>query len=151
MRCAISSSTRLLSVALETGRVYLHHAARSKGKETPVNLLGFKDGTANPDGSNKTLMDEVVWVTASRVNQRGRWAVPTRRCELSSSTSSSGIVPRLKSSRLFFGRDKHSGAPLGMKLEHDVPDYSRDPEGDVIALIAIFVWLTRAPKRPSPA
>ena len=40
----------------------------------------------------------------------------------------------LKEQQTIFGRDKHSGAPLGMKLEHDVPDYSRDPEGEVIAL-----------------
>lgn len=33
-----------------------------------------------------------------------------------------------------FGRDKHTGAPLGMKNEHDTPDYSKDPNGEVIAL-----------------
>ena len=31
-------------------------------------------------------------------------------------------------------RNAHSGAPLGMKNEHDTPDYTRDPNGDVIAL-----------------
>lgn len=33
-----------------------------------------------------------------------------------------------------FGRDKQTGAPLGMQHEHDVPDYASDPEGKVIAL-----------------
>jgi len=35
-----------------------------------------------------------------------------------------------------FGRDKLSGAPLGMQHEHDVPDYAQDPNGEVIALDA---------------
>ena len=35
-----------------------------------------------------------------------------------------------------FGRDKLSGAPLGMQHEHDVPDYTRDPDGEIIALDA---------------
>ncbi|MNT30955.1 Deferrochelatase/peroxidase EfeB precursor [compost metagenome] len=40
----------------------------------------------------------------------------------------------LKEQQTIFGRDKQSGAPLGMKNEHDVPDYARDPDGDTIAL-----------------
>ncbi|MGU0160376.1 Dyp-type peroxidase domain-containing protein [Escherichia coli] len=34
--------------ALEAGRVYFDHAARSKGKETPINLLGFKTALPIP-------------------------------------------------------------------------------------------------------
>lgn len=40
----------------------------------------------------------------------------------------------LQEQETIFGRDKYSGAPLGMKLEHDTPDYSADPDGDIIAL-----------------
>ena len=40
----------------------------------------------------------------------------------------------LKEQQTIFGRDKHTGAPLGGKNEHDVPDYASDPDGDVIAL-----------------
>src|SRR5690606_37363232 len=40
----------------------------------------------------------------------------------------------LKEQQTIFGRDKQTGAPLGMKDEHDEPDYARDPNGDVIAL-----------------
>lgn len=40
----------------------------------------------------------------------------------------------LKEQQTIFGRDKQTGAPLGMKHEHDEPNYARDPNGDVIAL-----------------
>ncbi|MGP0757066.1 Dyp-type peroxidase, partial [Escherichia coli] len=40
----------------------------------------------------------------------------------------------LKEQQTIFGRDKQTGAPLGMLHEHDVPDYASDPEGKVIAL-----------------
>ena len=38
--------------------------------------------------------------------------------------------------QMIFGREKLSGAPLGMKHERDVPDYRRDPDGEIIALDA---------------
>ncbi len=34
----------------------------------------------------------------------------------------------LKEQQTIFGRDKQTGAPLGMQHEHDVPDYASDPE-----------------------
>ena len=134
LRDIIKHTPDLLSVRWKREGFISDHAARSKGKETPVNLLGFKDGTANPDGSNKPLMDEVVWVT--RDQGEPAWA-------LGGSYQAVRIIQfhvefwdrtPLKEQQTIFGRDKHSGAPLGMKLEHDVPDYSRDPEGEVIAL-----------------
>ncbi len=56
LRDIIKHTPDLLSV--EAGGFISDHAACSKGKETPVNLLGFKDGTANPDSSNGALMKE---------------------------------------------------------------------------------------------
>ncbi|XNM64491.1 Dyp-type peroxidase [Escherichia coli] len=73
LRDIIKHTPDLLSVRWKREGFISDHAARSKGKETPVNLLGFKDGTANPDGSNKTLMDEVVWVT--REQGEPAWAL----------------------------------------------------------------------------
>ncbi len=45
-----------------------------------------------------------------------------------------GTETPLKEQQTIFGRDKQTGAPLGMLHEHDVPDYASDPEGKVIAL-----------------
>lgn len=134
LRDLIKHTPDLLSVRWKREGFISDHAARSKGKETPVNLLGFKDGTANPDSQNAPLMDSVVWVTAEQGEPA--WAVGGSyqavriiqfRVEFWDRTP-------LKEQQTIFGRDKHSGAPLGMKNEHDVPDYASDPEGNTIAL-----------------
>ena len=62
LRDIIKHSPDLLSVRWKREGFISAHAARSKGKETPINLLGFKDGTANPKTDDKPLMDKVVWV-----------------------------------------------------------------------------------------
>ncbi|MGC6744170.1 hypothetical protein ACP0HM_02060 [Escherichia coli] len=36
-------------------------------------MLGFKDGTANPDSQNDKLMQKVVWVTADQ--QEPAWTI----------------------------------------------------------------------------
>ena len=46
LRDIIKHTPDLLSVRWKREGFISDHAARSKGKETPVNLLGFKDGTA---------------------------------------------------------------------------------------------------------
>ena len=113
LRDIIKHTPDLLSVRWKREGFISDHAARSKGKETPVNLLGFKDGTANPDSSDAKLMQDVRLIQF--------------RVEFWDRTP-------LKEQQTIFGRDKHTGAPLGMQHEHDVPDYASDPEGNVIAL-----------------
>lgn len=134
LRDIIKHTPDLLSVRWKREGFISDHAARSKGKETPVNLLGFKDGTANPDSGDKTLMDNVVWVTKDQ--QEPAWAVGGSYQAVRIIQFHVEFWDRtpLKEQQTIFGRDKQSGAPLGMRHEHDVPDYSRDPEGEVIAL-----------------
>lgn len=57
----------------------------------------------------------------------------------------------LKEQQTIFGRDKQTGAPLGMLHEHDVPDYASDPEGKVIALDSHIRLANPARRRASPA
>lgn len=136
LRDIIKHTPDLLSVRWRREGFISDHAARSKGKETPINLLGFKDGTANPDTANRALMDQILWVTAEQGEPA--WAV-------GGSYQAARIIQfhvefwdrtPLREQETIFGRVKHSGAPLGMENEHDVPDYTRDPDGEVIALDA---------------
>ena len=136
LRDIIKHSPDLLSVRWKREGFISAHAARSKGKETPINLLGFKDGTANPKTDDKPLMDKVVWVgdnvgepawTAGGSYQAAR--IIRFRVEFWDRTP-------LQEQETIFGREKHSGAPLGMKHEHDEPDYANDPDGKVIPMDA---------------
>lgn len=136
LRDIIKHTPDLLSVRWKREGFISNHAARSRGKETPINLLGFKDGTANPNSDDKPLMDDVVWVTPNQ--QEPAWAVggSYQAVRIIQFHVESWDRTPLKEQQTIFGRDKHSGAPLGMKNEHDEPDYAADPDGNVIALDA---------------
>ncbi|CAI0698583.1 Deferrochelatase/peroxidase EfeB precursor [Serratia entomophila] len=136
LRDIIKHSPDLLSVRWKREGFISAHSARSKGKETPINLLGFKDGTGNPKTDDKPLMDRVVWVGDSAGEPA--WAV-------GGSYQAARIIrfhvefwdrTPLQEQQTIFGREKHSGAPLGMQHEHDEPDYDKDPEGKVIPMDA---------------
>lgn len=134
LRDLIKHTPDLLSVRWKREGFISDHAARSKGKETPVNLLGFKDGTANPDSNDNALMEKVVWVTSDQAEPA--WAVGGSYQAVRIIQFHVEFWDRtpLKEQQTIFGRDKQTGAPLGMHNEHDVPDYASDPGGDVIAL-----------------
>jgi len=134
LRDIIKHSPDLLSVRWKREGFISDHAARSKGKETPVNLLGFKDGTANPDSHDAKLMDNIVWVTDGQGEPAWTTGGSYQAVRIIQFHVEFWDRTPLKEQQTIFGRDKHSGAPLGMQHEHDVPDYANDPNGDVIAL-----------------
>ena len=136
LRDIVKYTPDLLGVRWRREGFIADHATRSQGKETPINLLGFKDGTANPDTQDKPLMDKLLWVTADQ--DEPAWTrsgcyqaarIIRFRVEMWDRTP-------LGEQQAIFGRDKLSGAPLGMQHERDVPDYTKDPDGEVIALDA---------------
>ncbi|GAB3240105.1 Dyp-type peroxidase [Mycolicibacterium hippocampi] len=115
---------------------YARGAGVASHAATPRNLLGFKDGTANLDSEDQALMDRYVWVGPE--DGEPDWAV-------GGSYQAVRIIrmfvefwdrTRLVEQEQIFGREKISGAPLGMTDEFAEPDYAEDPDGDRIRLDA---------------
>lgn len=136
LRDIIKRTPDLLAVRWRRDGFIADHAARSNGKETPINLLGFKDGTANPDTHNPALMDQLLWVTHEQQEPAWTHGGSYQAVRIIRFHVEMWDRTPLGEQQTIFGREKLSGAPLGMKNEHDVPDYSQDPDGDFIALDA---------------
>jgi deferrochelatase/peroxidase EfeB len=88
----------------------------SREQETPRNLFGMKDGTANIKSQDTEAMDKYVWVDEGPAWMHGGSYVVTRRIRQVLEVwdrSSLGDQERT------IGRKKYSGAPLGEESEFD--------------------------------
>jgi deferrochelatase/peroxidase EfeB len=86
-------------------------------KTTPRNLMGFKDGTANISTSDVKAMNDYVWVGTEGPDwMRGGSYVVIRRARMALEHWDRMNVAFQEQT---FGRQKYSGAPLGMKHEFD--------------------------------
>jgi deferrochelatase/peroxidase EfeB len=100
-------------------------------KETPRNLMGFKDGTNNPSTRDANAMEKHVWVS----NEGPDWMVGgsylvIRRIRIA---LEHWDRMNLAFQEQTIGRHKYSGAPIGGTNEFDKADYNAtDKDGNPV-------------------
>ena len=101
-------------------------SSQPAGEKTPRNLMGFKDGTRQPD-----KIDETVWVgPEGPAWMRGGSYMVVRRIRISLEHWDRMNVDFQEKT---IGRHKYSGAPLGKKAEFDEVDLdATDAEGSPV-------------------
>jgi deferrochelatase/peroxidase EfeB len=96
-------------------------------QETPRNLFGMKDGTANIKAEDGKAMDKYVWVDEGPAWMHGGSYLVSRRIEMILEVWDRSA---LQDQEETIGRQKYSGAPLGEQSEFDpLPLDVKGPEG----------------------
>ncbi|GLX66271.1 iron uptake transporter deferrochelatase/peroxidase subunit [Paenibacillus glycanilyticus] len=110
---------------------------------TPRNLMGFKDGTGNPDTKDEAVMNEVVWAQSGDGTpwMAGGSYMIVRRIRIRVEVWDRSTLGDQEAT---FGRHRDSGAPIGSKKEFDPVDLSRkDGKGKPLIPVNSHVALAR--------
>jgi deferrochelatase/peroxidase EfeB len=103
-------------------------SATTTGRQTPRNLLGFKDGTRNVKAEQTELMDSYVWVGAETDQPwlRGGSYLIARKIRIFVENWDRDY---LQDQENVIGRGKVSGAPLSGGTEFTAPDFTATGTG----------------------
>jgi deferrochelatase/peroxidase EfeB len=100
-------------------------SSTSTSQQTPRNLFGFKDGTANLKAEEPSLVDDFVWVGTDDDPQASWLAggsyLVARRINMVIETWDR---TSLREQETLIGRDRAQGAPLSGGKEFTSPDFS---------------------------
>lgn len=135
LRDILKNTPELLMIRWkQEGTVPVQPPHSAKAKESARNFLGFRDGSANPDSNDQALMQRVLWVQPGGAEPA--WAANGSYMAVRLIRN---LVERwdrtpLQEQESIFGRRKDSGAPMDGKVESDVPDFSKDPDGKITRL-----------------
>ncbi len=98
------------------------------------NLLGFKDGSGNPDISDRATMERVVWVQPGSGEPAWTAGGSYQVVRIVRHYLERWDRTPLQEQQMIFGRERATGAPLGKAREFDDPDFASDPEGKLVPL-----------------
>jgi deferrochelatase/peroxidase EfeB len=117
-------------------------ASTSRGQETPRNLMGFKDGTANIRAEDTEAMERFVWVgnEGPAWMEGGSYLVTRRIRMLLEIWDRSALADQEET----IGRDKYKGAPLGGSEEFTPLDLDAESNGKPVIPVDAHVRLASA-------
>lgn len=105
-------------------------SSTTTAQDTPRNLFGFKDGTANVMAEETDALDEHIWVGAGDDSRAGWLAggsyLVARRINM---TIEVWDRQSLRDQETIFGRTKAEGAPLSGGDEFTAPDFALQGRG----------------------
>ncbi|MGB9154625.1 MAG: iron uptake transporter deferrochelatase/peroxidase subunit [Alphaproteobacteria bacterium] len=128
---AIRQLVRLADSIAQIRWTQVGFIANQAGGGTARNLMGFKDGTGNPDATNTALMDKFIWAGSEAPDwMQGGSYVVARRARIALEH-----WDKMKTSfqEQTVGRQKASGAPIGKQKEFDKADLNAvDADGNLV-------------------
>jgi deferrochelatase/peroxidase EfeB len=118
-------------------------ATTSRSQDTPRNLMGMKDGTANIRAEDEDAMRRFVWVGSEgdQAWMRGGSYLVTRRIRMLLEVWDRSS---LEDQEQTIGRHKYSGAPLGGSEEFDPLDLYAETDGKPVIPVDAHVRLASA-------
>jgi len=102
------------------------HSAPATNTAATRNLLGFKDGTSNPDPTNQEELDQIVWIADDDAEPAWATGGTYQAVRIIRMLIEFWSTVALVRQELIIGRDRGNGAPLGQDHEQEEPAFVGD-------------------------